>query len=592
MSQFIVSARKYRPTTFEEVVGQEQVTQTLSNAIHANKIAQAYLFCGPRGVGKTTCARIFAREINKGHLAEDSDLSFNVFELDAASNNKVEHMHALTDQVRIPPQTGKYKVYIIDEVHMLSQSAFNAFLKTLEEPPPYAIFILATTEKHKILPTILSRCQIYDFKRIGVNDIIPHLRNICQKEGIDFEEEALPIIAQKADGALRDALSIFDRLVSFNTEGGLTYQGVLDSLNILDFAYYFKVTDAILQQDTPALMQYFDEILHQGFEGDTFINGLAQHFRDVLMCKQAETVHLLEVGDKMQEKYLQQAGYTPTSLLLNGLSILHKASLQYGMALNKRLHVEMALLRVCYLQQAVEGEPLPEGQAAKKKSKPVAKKTVTPAPTTPANNPAPPPPPAEETEQEPPGTAVEEPAMAEKNKQETDEDTPTEATPAAQPKKQKAKASRWFADLEEEAASLPAEQEPALMAEEDLPELTAEDAKKAQHILLEHLSPTKDSTLYPIIKQYPPAIRGHQLILTVSNKLELELLHQHRNRLTDYLYPEMPKGFMLVFEIDPGRQQASAPERPLTTDEKLQKAKEKNKAVDSLINQLKLDPDY
>ena len=295
---YIVSARKYRPQTFEDVVGQEQITTTLKRSIENDHLAQAFLFCGPRGVGKTTCARIMAKAVNTGQTEKldeiAEDFSFNIFELDAASNNKVDDMHQLIAQVRIPPQTGKYKIYIIDEVHMLSQAAFNAFLKTLEEPPPYAIFILATTEKHKILPTILSRCQIYDFKRISVADIVKHLQNIAQKEQIDADESALHIIAEKADGALRDALSIFDRLVSFSGYQ-LSYEAAVKGLNVLDHDYFFKITEYLLLSDLSNAMLALDEILNNGFEADHFIHGLSSHFRNLLVCKDPKTIKLLEL---------------------------------------------------------------------------------------------------------------------------------------------------------------------------------------------------------------------------------------------------------------------------------------------------------
>ena len=310
MENFVVSARKYRPQKFEDVVGQQSITKTLENAITNNHLAQAFLFCGPRGVGKTTCARILAKTINARSMGDDytgeEDFSFNIFELDAASNNSVEDIRSLTDQVRFAPQVGSYKVYIIDEVHMLSQAAFNAFLKTLEEPPPYAIFILATTEKHKIIPTILSRCQIFDFKRIEVKDTVEHLKTIAQNEGVTIEDSALHIIGQKADGALRDALSIFDQVVSFSGNN-ITYQNVIENLNVLDYDYYFKVTDFLYSGNYSDVLVTYDEILYKGFDGHNFINGLAAHFRDLLMCKNKATLKLLEVADNIKEKYYQQA---------------------------------------------------------------------------------------------------------------------------------------------------------------------------------------------------------------------------------------------------------------------------------------------
>lgn len=360
---YVVSARKYRPLTFEDVVGQEQITSTLKRAIESDHLAQAFLFCGPRGVGKTTCARILAKAVNTGKTEKlheiQEDFSFNIFELDAASNNKVDDMHQLIAQVRIPPQTGKYKIYIIDEVHMLSTAAFNAFLKTLEEPPPYAIFILATTEKHKILPTILSRCQIYDFKRISVNDIANHLRNIANQEGIKAEDDALHVIAEKADGALRDALSIFDRLVSFAGDN-LTYEAVVKNLNVLDYDYFFKLTETLLAEDTAAAFLIFDDILKNGFEGDHFIHGLAAHFRNVMVCKDSRTLQLLEVSDSLKERYLTQAVITPTQFLVNGLNLASDCDVQYAQSQNKRLLVELTLMKMAYISKAIEGNSLAE----------------------------------------------------------------------------------------------------------------------------------------------------------------------------------------------------------------------------------------
>lgn len=360
---YVVSARKYRPLTFEDVVGQEQITSTLKRAIESDHLAQAFLFCGPRGVGKTTCARILAKAVNTGKTEKlneiDEDFSFNIFELDAASNNKVDDMHQLIAQVRIPPQTGKYKIYIIDEVHMLSTAAFNAFLKTLEEPPPYAIFILATTEKHKILPTILSRCQIYDFKRITVNDIAAHLKNIARQENIKAEDDALHIIAEKADGALRDALSIFDRLVSFAGDH-LTYEAVVKNLNVLDYDYFFKLTETLLAEDTAATFLIFDEILTNGFEGDHFIHGLAAHFRNLLVCKDQRTISLLELSDSLKERYLTQAKITPIEFLVNGLNLASDCDVHYAQSQNKRLLVELTLMKIAYLSKAIEGNSLAE----------------------------------------------------------------------------------------------------------------------------------------------------------------------------------------------------------------------------------------
>jgi DNA polymerase-3 subunit gamma/tau len=347
MEHFIVSARKYRPQYFKDVVGQQAITNTLENAIQNNHLAQALLFTGPRGVGKTSCARILAKTINQqdAEFKEDEDFAFNIFELDAASNNSVDDIRSLTDQVRIPPQTGKYKVYIIDEVHMLSQAAFNAFLKTLEEPPAHAIFILATTEKHKIIPTILSRCQIFDFKRIGVLDAKNYLKTICEKENITAEDDALHIIAQKADGAMRDALSIFDRVVSFSGSN-LTREAVTQNLNVLDYDTYFNMTNLLLENNIPQVLTNFNEILGKGFEGHHFINGLASHFRDVLVAKDKATAILLEVGDNAKKQYLAQAEKASIPFLMQAIDKANQCDLNYRASKNQRLLVELTLMQI------------------------------------------------------------------------------------------------------------------------------------------------------------------------------------------------------------------------------------------------------
>jgi len=346
MEQFIVSARKYRPQTFKDVVGQKAITNTLLNAIEHNHLAQALLFTGPRGVGKTTCARILARKINQeGYDDPNEDFSFNVFELDAASNNSVDDIRNIIDQVRIPPQTGKYKVYIVDEVHMLSSAAFNAFLKTLEEPPKHAIFILATTEKHKIIPTILSRCQIFDFKRITINDAKEHLKEIAAEQGVTFEDDALHVIAQKADGAMRDALSIFDRVVSY-CGNNLTRQAVYENLNVLDFEYYIKVTDYILENKIPELLLAFDDILAKGFDGHHFISGLASHFRDLLVCQTPSTLVLLDSGDQAKALYSAQSQKATQDFLLKGIDLANTTDLNYKISQNQRLLVELCLMQL------------------------------------------------------------------------------------------------------------------------------------------------------------------------------------------------------------------------------------------------------
>ena len=382
MENYIVSARKYRPSTFESVVGQRALTTTLKNAIATQKLAHAYLFCGPRGVGKTTCARIFAKTINcitptadgeacnqcESCVAFNEQRSYNIHELDAASNNSVDDIRQLVEQVRITPQIGKYKVYIIDEVHMLSASAFNAFLKTLEEPPRHAIFILATTEKHKILPTILSRCQIYDFNRISVEDTVNHLSYVASKEGITAEPEALNVIAMKADGGMRDALSIFDQVISF-TGGNITYKSVIDNLNVLDYEYYFRLTDSFLENKVSDALLLFNDVLNKGFDGSHFITGLSSHFRDLLVAKDAVTLPLLEVGASIRQRYQEQAQKCPLPFLYRAMKLCNECDLNYRVSKNKRLLVELTLIQVAQL--TIEGDDVSGGRSPKKTIKPV-----------------------------------------------------------------------------------------------------------------------------------------------------------------------------------------------------------------------------
>lgn len=389
MEKFVVSARKYRPITFDAVVGQSHITTTLQNAIRTNHLAQAFLFCGPRGVGKTTCARILAKTINCQNLTEDispcnecescksfnNNASFNIHELDAASNNSVEDIRNLTDQVRFPPQSGKYKIYIIDEVHMLSASAFNAFLKTLEEPPSYAIFILATTEKHKILPTILSRCQIFDFNRIQIKDIAEHLANVATKEDVKADYQALELIAQKADGGLRDALSMFDLNVTFSSGNGLTYQAVLENLHILDYDYYFRMTDALSAGNVSEAFLLYNEILEKGFDGHQFVVGLNEHFRNIMVSKDPQTVKLLQVADSIQQRYVEQSAKLSLGYIFSSLSIGSQLDINYKSAKNQRLHVEIGLMKLSQINQVLTLSELPNNGDEKKNSNSVASQT-------------------------------------------------------------------------------------------------------------------------------------------------------------------------------------------------------------------------
>ena len=396
MDNFIVSARKYRPATFDTVVGQKALIVTLKNAILTGKLAHAYLFCGPRGVGKTTCARIFAKSINCEHLTPEGEAcnqcesclafneqrSYNIHELDAASNNSVDDIRELIDQVRIPPQIGRYKVFIIDEVHMLSTAAFNAFLKTLEEPPRHAIFILATTERHKVLPTILSRCQIYDFTRIELSDIVEHLANVAAKEGVTAEEAALHIIAQKADGGMRDALSLFDQMVSY-TQGNVTYQGVIGSLNILDYDYYFRFTDLFLEHKISETMLLFDEVLRRGFDGGNFITNLTAHLRDLLVSREPATLPLLEVSADVRERYREQAQKCPERMLIHAIKLCNDCDLNYRASKNKRLLVELTLIQLAQLTS--DPDEIGSGRGPKR-LKPLFQKAVATATTSQPKN--------------------------------------------------------------------------------------------------------------------------------------------------------------------------------------------------------------
>ena len=396
MDNFIVSARKYRPATFDTVVGQKALITTLKNAILTGKLAHAYLFCGPRGVGKTTCARIFAKSINCEHLTPEGEAcnqcesccafneqrSYNIHELDAASNNSVDDIRDLIDQVRIPPQVGRYKVFIIDEVHMLSTQAFNAFLKTLEEPPRHAIFILATTERHKVLPTILSRCQIYDFTRIELSDIVDHLTKVATKEGVTTEESALHIIAQKADGGMRDALSLFDQMVSY-TQGNVTYQGVIGSLNILDYDYYFRFTDLFLGNKISETMLLFDEVLRRGFDGSNFITNLTAHLRDLLVSREEATLQLLEVSADVRDRYREQAQKCPEKFLIRAIKLCNECDLNYRVSKNKRLLVELTLIQLAQLTE--EGDDNSSGRSPRR-LKPLFQKAVATASVSLPNN--------------------------------------------------------------------------------------------------------------------------------------------------------------------------------------------------------------
>ncbi len=579
MSNFIVSARKYRPTRFVDVVGQEHVTQTLKNALINDHLAHAFLFCGPRGVGKTTCARILAKVLNCQNVTEDHEpcgacsscrsfddnASFNIMELDAASNNSVEHIRALIEQVRFQPQQGKYKVFIIDEVHMLSQQAFNAFLKTLEEPPPYAIFILATTEKHKIIPTILSRCQIFDFKRIQAPRMVEHLMEICEAENIEADKDALHVIGQKADGALRDALSIFDRIVSFSGKK-ITYQDVITNLNVLDYDYFFQVVDAFMMEDVSRILLIFDDILRKGFDPDIFISGLSEHVRNLLVCKDPETLQLLEVSDNLMSRYGEQAAIAPTSLLLSLLDLLNECDINYRMARNKRLQVEMALIKMTYLNRAIkiaEGQPV-EPLLEKKKSSPVKSTTGGKIP--------------EEKKTEPKsvpdaGHELEEDDPEENTRMEAGEDNePTPESPSGRLKKgkhafQKLDINSLLQEVRKDTAGEEAAQK----------EVTGEELRKEWDAYVDNNLP---DSMKGYLKKAELKVKEQEILALVGSDLAKSTLQQESG-IMDHLrtYFNQPK-LSLKIKLDKSKApKVEKPKRPLTSKEKLKQMHEKNPLI-------------
>ncbi len=569
---FVVSARKYRPNEFESVIGQEHISQTLKNALKSDHVAHAFLFCGPRGVGKTTCARILAKILNcenrsanyeacntcSSCKAFNENASFNIFELDAASNNGVEHIRALVEQVRFPPQQGKYKVYIIDEVHMLSQAGFNAFLKTLEEPPAHAIFILATTEKHKIIPTILSRCQIYDFRRIQPADAVNHVRNICEKEGIDADEDALHTIGVKADGAMRDALSIFDRIVSASGKK-ITYKDVIENLNILDYDYYFKIVDALLTEDMSKMMLMFDEILRKGFDAEIFINGLGEHFRNLLVCKDEQTLKLLEAGEIQRERYRQQAHLSPTSFVLTALNLTNTCDIQYKTAQNKRLHVEIALIKMTYINRAIDLAAQPQAALEKKNT------NVEVAPKTNQNAAA---------------LAEKQPVAEYKSVLETLQQPKTEPIPTVKIKNLDSfKIGGQVADLDAIYATVKAEHK---AEQAKTSRLTIENLKTAWTKYGEKIdSPSLKATL----EKAELSVQADSLIVvTVGSTVSQTSIKQTLD-LVDYLREELhDKEIRLDIQLDQQKvaeiNAVQAVNRPLTNKEKYEKMVEVNPLVD------------
>ncbi|MEJ7694471.1 DNA polymerase III subunit gamma/tau [Daejeonella sp.] len=610
MDNFIVSARKYRPLTFQTVVGQQHITGTLKNAIKNNQLAQAFLFCGPRGVGKTTCARILAKTINCQNLSPEAEAcgvcdscvsfqngnSFNIHELDAASNNSVDDIRSLIEQVRIPPQAGKYKIYIIDEVHMLSQAAFNAFLKTLEEPPSYAIFILATTEKHKILPTILSRCQIFDFNRIKVNDMALHLQEIAVKEGVSYDQDGLHLIAQKADGGLRDALSMFDQIVSFSNKN-VNYKAVIDNLNILDYDYYFKLTDAILTEDVAGCLLIFDEILTHGFDGNHFITGLASHFRNLLVSKDVSTLKLLEVSEGIRQKYSVQSQASTASFLISALNITNQCDLNYKTSKNQRLQVELALIKLCHLPSILNlssAQPANhETQEVKKKLEPLAKA----------------PEPAEEVKVSIASQIEEEPAEPITVKAyeplPAAEEIHTPAQPAenlAEPEEKKGKLNIPKQSLTGSASLIPnlndleasyskkEEQKPEYLSGDSRTVFDADSLLKFWNQYAAKIKQEGKINIFTIITSNPPTLLDNFVIeLIIENKVQEELLMNEKVDLLNFLRTEL-KNFSIELIIR--LVENTTKKRLYTSTEKYNHMVEKNPKLEEFRRRFNLDIDY
>ncbi|WP_156309204.1 DNA polymerase III subunit gamma/tau [Sphingobacterium endophyticum] len=597
MDNFIVSARKYRPVTFDSVVGQQHITGTLKNAIHNNQLAQAFLFCGPRGVGKTTCARILAKTINCEHITESNEAcgqcdscksfqngnSFSIHELDAASNNSVDDIRSLIDQVRIPPQTGKYKIYIIDEVHMLSQQAFNAFLKTLEEPPSYAIFILATTEKHKILPTILSRCQIFDFNRIKVEDMANHLASIAQKEGVTFEADGLHVIAQKADGGLRDALSMFDQIVSFSNKN-LTYQAVINNLNILDYDYYFQLMDALAKQDAATALLIFDKVLNNGFDGGHFIAGLSSHIRNLLVSKEPSTLKLLEVSENVKKRYLEQSQALSSGLLLSALNIANQCEVNYRSSKNQRLQVELSLLKMCHIASAIAlgAEGLPALAELKKKLPESAVGSKAPAqnpiPASKASSSA-------ISTSEPvrsPIAAVTDskPAVTYPSSPSPSQSSASDAKPAAKgwgSIKTSVAIPNLNTIFEDKKAS--SEEENELVEGNEFNEVTQNSFLSKWNEFAELLRKESKITLYTIMTSNAPTLEGTTIKIEVENGVQMEELKLGKIDMLNYLRVQL-RNFAL--DIDGVMVEKSKDRKPYTSQEKYQAMVAKNPLLDEL----------
>lgn len=592
MEKFVVSARKYRPITFDAVVGQSHITTTLQNAIRTNHLAQAFLFCGPRGVGKTTCARILAKTINCQNLTEDispcnecescksfnNNASFNIHELDAASNNSVEDIRNLTDQVRFPPQYGKYKVYIIDEVHMLSQAAFNAFLKTLEEPPSYAIFILATTEKHKILPTILSRCQIFDFNRIQIKDMADHLANVANKEGISADYQALELIAQKADGGLRDALSMFDLNVTFAAGNEMTYKSVLDNLHILDYDYYFRMTDFLYSGNISGALLLYNEVLEKGFDSHQFVVGLNEHFRNLMVSKDQQTVKLLQVAESTQKRYLEQSGKLPLGYILSSLSVGSHLDINFKSAKNQRLHVEIGLMKLSQIQNVLNLSELSASTADEKKNASVIPTSISPSPQPVAQNTVSQPVSVTPTvTYTPPSVPVTSPQV---------KSQPPVATPQPQrPNFTPSKFKSTNVDLDippSGGQQINQANEPAVANISVNKPFTTEQLQRELH----RFADSRNNATIAVMLKREFGLDGGLLKLRLDNQVQMDLLTQMKQDLAVYLRQQLQNN---TIQIAAEIVETQVERRPYTAQEKFEYLANKNPALWDLKEKLGMD---
>lgn len=600
MEKFIVSARKYRPQTFDTVVGQQHITTTLKNAIRTNHLAHAFLFCGPRGVGKTTCARILAKTINCENRTPEGEacnqcpscqsfnegITLNIHELDAASNNSVDDIRSLVEQVRFAPQSGKYKVYIIDEVHMLSAAAFNAFLKTLEEPPSYAIFILATTEKHKILPTILSRCQIFDFKRITLNDTVDHLQQIAGKENFTADAAALQLISQKSEGCMRDALSILDKIVSF-TSGEVTYENTIEHLNVLDADYYFKLMDCMLNQDLAGALLLYNDIDQKGFEGDMVLNGFSEFLRNVLICKDERVASLLEVVETFKQRYIQMAVQADAAYIISALNILNEAELNFKLAKNKRLHVELTLIKLCYLKQAIELTASTDGVTKKKiaeEAKVVAFKNIAPVATqaAPASKPAKP-------KNSTPTLTIQSEVLNVAAKVEPEyHQQPQGNTPAPAPTK--TRVSKKLSSLDAIRQKVSTENGIAPVADKPLNEV---DLKNAWKEFIEQLKQAKNPAWQSFELAELQVKDDNSFEAVVTNNINQKFLELERNKACAFLQNQLGnRQLQFIIVLIEGTTETIIEDLPLSTKEQYQKIVEQFPLVKELRERLRLDLDF